>query len=298
MREVRVAAVSVVLLAGLASPPASQANHVTANPTASASGERASTRSWRVIVGWSINCNVSDGSYYGNLNLIDAVTGETIFLGGTSSASGTDRQLVERRATARFLFPRIRSGCSGPLPQNHGSGTRQADGSAVRIPPLGEGDPPRRPSSRSDGGQGRRDFPRSGFGGPRSPLRRGGCAEVKLGTGGDDRLSGTGSADLIFGLAGDDRIGGRADDDCLIGSRGRDRLVGGRGWDRLTGGSGPDTLIGGSGKNRYDAGSGNDVVRAANNRAELVSCGTGRADRARVDRADRVRGCERVVRVP
>jgi len=73
--------------------------------------------------------------------------------------------------------------------------------------------------------------------------------------------------------------------------------VGGSGWDRLTGGRGRDTLLGGSGENRYDAGAGNDVVRAANNRAELVSCGTGRRDRARVDRIDRVRGCERVKRV-
>ncbi len=44
--------------------------------------------------------------------------------------------------------------------------------------------------------------------------------------------------------------------------------------------------------NRYDAGAGNDVVDAANQRAELVSCGSGR-DRALVDSSDRVRNCER-----
>jgi Ca2+-binding RTX toxin-like protein len=65
----------------------------------------------------------------------------------------------------------------------------------------------------------------------------------------------------------------------------------------LTGGRGADELVGGAGVNRYDAGAGNDVVNAANRRAELVSCGSGR-DRAVVDRSDRVRGCERVERSP
>jgi Ca2+-binding RTX toxin-like protein len=294
MRRARVAAASsVILLAGLAGPPASQADHVTASPTASARGERVSTSSWRVIVDWSINCNVSGGSYFGNLNLVDAATGETTYLGGTASASGTARQNVARRATARFLFPRIRSSCSSAPPQSHGSGFRETDGGAVRIPPIGEGDAP---SRRSDGGQGRRDFPRSGFGGPRDPLRRGGCDRQTVGTSGDDRLTGDGRADLIFGLPGADRLSGRGDDDCLVGGSGRDRLTGGTGWDRLTGGRGNDVLAGNSGRNRYDAGSGNDVVRAANGRAELVSCGTGR-DRASADRSDRVRGCERIRRV-
>ena len=88
---------------------------------------------------------------------------------------------------------------------------------------------------------------------------------------------------------------GRGDDDCLIGGSGKDRLLGGLGYDRLTGGTGADTLVGGSGVNRYDAGAGNDVVKARNGRAELVSCGSGR-DRAWVDRGDRVRNCERVQR--
>ena len=99
------------------------------------------------------------------------------------------------------------------------------------------------------------------------------------------------------GLGGKDLIRGRDDDDCLIGGSGKDRLLGGPGHDRLTGGTGADVLVGGSGVNRYDAGAGNDVVNARNGRAELVSCGSGR-DRARVDRSDRTRSCERVERSP
>ncbi len=292
-----VAGVSVCVLAGLGQPAASSANHVTASPSVSARGERFSDRTWTVIVDWAINCNVSGGQYFGDLNLVDAANGERTYLGGTANPSGTSRQLVERRTTARFLFPLIKASCGSPPPYLHGSDVEERTGPGVRIPPLGEDDRGGRGGSDRDAGdQGRRDFPRTGFGGPRTPLRRGGCDAEKLGTQGNDRLNGTGAADLIFGLGGNDRIGGRGDDDCLIGGRGNDRLAGGSGWDRLTGGRGRDRLVGGGGKNRYDAGPGNDVVYAANNRAELVSCGTGR-DRARVDRADRVRGCERVRRV-
>ena len=125
---------------------------MTASPTASAQGERVSSTSWRVIVDWSIDCNVSGGSYFGTLNLVDVATGERIFLGGTSRPAGNDRVNVARRATARFLFPRIRSSCSGPPPQSHGSEFRETDGAAVRIPPLGEGDARRGAPTADRGG--------------------------------------------------------------------------------------------------------------------------------------------------
>lgn len=167
-------------------------------------------------------------------------------MGGISGPSGTTRALVGRRGVKRYLYPLIRASCSSEM---HGAEFREASGNTVPIPALGDdrSDERRSGSDRDAGGQGRRDFPRAGFGGPRSPLRDGGCAR-------------------------------------------------GSGWDRLTGGDGPDTLIGGSGRNRYDAGAGNDVVRAANGVAELVSCGSGPRDRAWVDWTDRVRNCEIVRR--
>jgi hemolysin type calcium-binding protein len=85
-------------------------------------------------------------------------------------------------------------------------------------------------------------------------------------------------------------------DNNTLGGRGNDTLQGGAGDDRLTGGRGGDALAGGSGTNAYDAGRGNDVVNAANHRRELVRCGPG-IDRVRVDRRDRVSGCEHVTRV-
>ena len=54
-------------------------------------------------------------------------------------------------------------------------------------------------------------------------------------------------------------------------------------------------LTGGRGRNSYAAGPGRDAINARNGRRERIDCGPGR-DKARVDRSDRVRRCERVSR--
>lgn len=48
--------------------------------------------------------------------------------------------------------------------------------------------------------------------------------------------------------------------------------------------------------NKYKGGAGDDAVNARNRKKETIDCGSGRNDRATVDRVDRVRGCERVKR--
>jgi Ca2+-binding RTX toxin-like protein len=284
-------ALGILALLALAVPGRSDADHVTASPSVSARlGEPFGDRSWEVVIDWSINCNgATDPSYGGNLNLIDQVTGEETYLGGTFGASGQDTPIVARGKEPRYLFPRIDAFCVSGPPSLHGSGTIVATGNPVEVPPLGEG------GGGGSGGEGGRDFPGGGFGGPSDPLGPGGCASVRRGTARADTLDGTTSGDLIFGLGGGDSIRGLGGGDCLIGEGGSDRLLGGEGADRLTGGRGADTLIGSSGINRYDGGSGNDLVKAANGRRELVSCGRGR-DRARVDRRDRVRNCEQLTR--
>ncbi|HEY7257354.1 MAG TPA: PKD domain-containing protein [Solirubrobacterales bacterium] len=111
-------------------------------------------------------------------------------------------------------------------------------------------------------------------------LRPGRCANRRRGTGGADRVKGFSAGDRIEGLAGDDRLLGGPGQDCLIGNGGDDRLVGGAGRDLLRGGAGKDTLdLRGGGRDRGD-------------------CGAGRGDRARADRRDTVRHCERVVLPP
>jgi Ca2+-binding RTX toxin-like protein len=291
-------------LAAAVFPAPAAANHVSANPQVSARlGERISSQSWIVIVDWSINCaGAANPNYTGDLNLVDIDTGERIYMGGTAGPSGSDRQPVTRRALPRRVMPELKGGCFDGPPQPHGSGTITVTGNTVTVPALGDEDGDGQVDPPAGGGglggghgdQGRNDFG-SRFGRPTDPLAPGGCARRRVGTASGETLNGTPGHDLILGLGGFDLLRGRSGHDCLIGGTGADRLFGNGGRDRLTGGRGDDLLVGGRGVNRYDAGAGRDRVQAANGRAELVSCGTGR-DRARVDRRDRVRNCERVTR--
>ena len=99
------------------------------------------------------------------------------------------------------------------------------------------------------------------------------CPFEQIGDRKRDKLRGTPAGDSLRGRGGRDVLRGLAGGDCLSGGRGADRLHGGPDGDRLKGGRGRD---------RIDAKDGDrDVVR----------CGPGH-DRARVDRRDRIRGCE------
>jgi dienelactone hydrolase len=104
------------------------------------------------------------------------------------------------------------------------------------------------------------------------------CALPQAGGPGDDTLKGTAAGDALRGRGGSDRLGGGRARDCLYGGAGSDRLTGGSAKDRLNGRSG------------------NDRIRAADGSVDRVRCGRGKHDRARVDRVDRVSGCERVAR--
>jgi Ca2+-binding RTX toxin-like protein len=112
---------------------------------------------------------------------------------------------------------------------------------------------------------------------------------------GDDSERGVGGNDGLSGNAGDDLLAGGSGEDNLSGGAGKDRLSGNDGNDRLSGGRGNDRLTGGRGRNRLLGGSGNDRLNGVNGRVDRLNCGRGR-DSARADRADHVRGCERVRR--
>ena len=102
---------------------------------------------------------------------------------------------------------------------------------------------------------------------------------------GDDVLTGGTGVDRLLGRRGNDVMQGGANFDTLAGGLGDDRLVGGAGGDHLDGDSGADRLV-----SREDRPAGE--ARAL----DRVDCGTGRRDRAVVDRADDVKRCERVTR--
>ena len=112
-----------------------------------------------------------------------------------------------------------------------------------------------------------------GSGGSGSALA-GRCATPLMGTPKRDRLLGGEEGESLIGLAGRDRLLGRGGKDCLYGGPGSDRLGGGGGADMIFGGPG------------------NDAIGARDGVRETVNCGGGRRDRAVVDSADRVRGCE------
>ena len=108
--------------------------------------------------------------------------------------------------------------------------------------------------------------------------------------------AGCGHAHRDGGTRAGDRLIGTARDDAILGRGGRDVVKGRRSADCLRGGGQRDRIAGGPGHDRIEAGPGADVVRAADGQRDLVRCGAGH-DVARVDRSDRVRGCERTIEV-
>lgn len=119
--------------------------------------------------------------------------------------------------------------------------------------------------------------------------------EVLDGTDFGDRLQGRGGRDLLHGDGAADCLEGGTGADVLDGGDGDDRLNGASGNDRLLGGPGRDRLTGGPGRDRIAGGAGNDTILARDGARDLVECGPG-SDSVTADRADRVRGCERVSR--
>ena len=112
-------------------------------------------------------------------------------------------------------------------------------------------------------------------------------ADTIDGTSGPDDLVGTDKDDVIHGSGGKDYISGLAASDVLYGGAGNDTVVGRDGNDRIYGNTGSDMLFGEEG---------NDTINSAGDRqSDVVKCGQGDADRAYVDKIDRVKdNCETV----
>ena len=112
-------------------------------------------------------------------------------------------------------------------------------------------------------------------------------ADTIDGTSGADDLIGTDKDDVIHGSGGKDYISGLGGPDVLYAGAGNDTVVGRDGNDRVYGNTGSDMLFGEEG---------NDTINSAGDRqSDVVKCGQGDADRAYVDRIDRVKdNCENV----
>jgi hypothetical protein len=106
---------------------------------------------------------------------------------------------------------------------------------------------------------------------------------------GRQRFPGTPHADLLLGWGGNDDLTGGPRDDGLFG---------GTGDDVLRGGSGDDLLVPGPGHDLVVAGNGNDVVLAQDGVRDVVTCSRG-VTTVFADRVDAVgRGCGRRILAP
>ena len=144
-------------------------------------------------------------------------------------------------------------------------------------------------------------------GGPKGPTNGN---DVLTGTSGPDKICGLGGNDTIFGLGGNDTLYGdacgakkitvtasaAAGNDRLYGGNGNDKLYGDGGKDKLYGGPGSDLLNGGKGVDTYSGGPGNDAIFARDGKKETIDCGSGKKDKATVDKRDKTRHCEKVRR--
>ncbi|MEA2475467.1 MAG: type secretion system secreted protein VgrG [Thermoleophilaceae bacterium] len=114
--------------------------------------------------------------------------------------------------------------------------------------------------------------------------------------GGNDKLYGEDGNDKLYGAGGKDTLKGGNGKDKLFGGDGNDTLDGGKGKDSLDGGKGNDKLTGGADSNTIKGGAGDDTVNAKNGKVDTIDCGSGKKDLANVDKADKVKGCEKVKR--
>jgi Ca2+-binding RTX toxin-like protein len=123
-------------------------------------------------------------------------------------------------------------------------------------------------------------------------------AIIVFAQGGNDQVTGMGGPGFVSPLRGvfGSAHGGPGNDLLQAGPRGS-FFDGDEGHDRLVGSPHEDDLDGGEGKDTIRAGGGNDDVDALDRKKDRVICGSGKKDRALVDLADRINGCERGRRI-
>jgi Tol biopolymer transport system component len=99
----------------------------------------------------------------------------------------------------------------------------------------------------------------------------------------------------IVGTPGSDALSGTPGRDRICGLPGADRIDAGKGNDYVDAGNGNDVIIPGPGTDTVVARGGRDVIYARDGARDWIDCGT-EYDIAIVDRIDRTRHCEKVVR--
>jgi Ca2+-binding RTX toxin-like protein len=121
-------------------------------------------------------------------------------------------------------------------------------------------------------------------------------AETRRGGPGSDTFSGTPKRDWYWGRAGNDFLVGLDASDHLYGGTGEDALRGGRASDRIYAGRGADRAHAGPGADHVYGGPGNDrlFAFADDGAVDVIDCGRGAGDYARVRLGDNTLNCETV----
>jgi len=101
-------------------------------------------------------------------------------------------------------------------------------------------------------------------------INYGAPAAARLGTNGDDRITGGAGDDNISALGGDDIVSGQGGNDTISGGAGRDSLSGDDGDDTLNGDAGRDTLSGGAGRDLLFGGADNDKLNGGTGNDQLT----------------------------
>ncbi len=96
----------------------------------------------------------------------------------------------------------------------------------------------------------------------------------KLGTNGNDIITGTPGDDVLFGRGGNDTMDGMTGHDIMCGGAGNDTMVGAAGSDQMWGGGGDDFMYGNSGKDHIVGESGKDSLFGGGRR-DLLNGGGG-----------------------
>ena len=102
----------------------------------------------------------------------------------------------------------------------------------------------------------------------------GGLDGPRIGTSGNDRLTGSAGNDTIAGMEGNDTLEGLAGNDALDGGPGHDRIEGAAAHDTLHGADGNDLLLGGTGADVLHGEDGNDTVNGESS-TDLLNGGAG-----------------------
>ncbi len=274
--------------------------------TSSGGGLESESLAMATLNNVTITGNVADADNDGNgdgggihLDTSTLTTGNTIVAGNTDRG-GQAPDCVGTSASSGHNLVQNTSGCVGftgpgditgrdaklgPLADN--GGPTQTHALMADSPAIDAGNP----STPGSGGAAcaatdQRGAPRNCDIGAYEVVRCSGVVVNRVGTGGDDTLTGTSGTDGFLSGDGNDSATGLGGDDAFCLGAGNDRFLGGDGNDKGTGGAGRDLLKGEGGEDLLKGEAGRDRLIGGSEKDKLLggggkdrlNCGAGKKE--------------------